>query len=303
MTTEMVEAALRILSADRPKGFFLFVEECVADKAGHRSDAAATVLGILELDRAVAAAYRFYQKHRGETLLIVTADHETGGLQWLLGYDWLEKIRAADRRDGERSPVARLASVHASIAKTVKDLDEQLTPEQRARLRWRYRQFQFSPEFERALEEGRGTLGKLGQKWDSVLSYLVARNTGAYYSGGAHSLAPVPLFAVGVGAERFNGHLDNADVGRTLFRLAGRQDFRSVRPTGPETYVSRPPRATPRATPRPTPRAAAARRQTPSTTYDRYTQENEDEESQPSATSRRTTSSRSRTSDLQGEDD
>jgi len=299
MVTEMVEAGLRILSADRPKGFFLFAEECMADKAGHKTDAAAMVMGILELDRAVAAAYRFYQKHRGETLLIVTADHETGGLQWVLGYDWEEKVRAADRRAGERSPVARLASVHASIAQTVKGLDEQLTPEQRAMLRWRYRQFQFAPELERALDEGRRSLGKLGQKWDSVLTYLVARNTGAYYSGTAHSLAPVPLFAVGVGAERFNGHLDNTDVGRTLFRLAGRQDFRNVRPAGPETYVSRPPRATPRSTPRPT----ASRSRTSGAAYGGYALENADEDSRLSTPSKRMTSSRSRTSDAQNEDD
>jgi alkaline phosphatase len=238
MTSEMTEAALRILSADRPKGFFLFVEECVPDKAGHKSDAAAMVLGVLELDRAVAAAYRFYRRHPAETLLMVTADHETGGMQWVMGYDWEEKIRAAERREGERSPVARLASVHASIGKAVAGLQENLTLEQRARLRWRYREFQFDPPIAQALEEGRATLGKMGEKWDSVLTFLVARNTGAYYSGGQHSSTAVPLFAIGVGAERFSGHLNNTDVGQTLFRLAGRQDFRATTTSAPAT-VSR----------------------------------------------------------------
>jgi len=233
MTSEMTEAALRILSADRPNGFFLFVEECLPDKAGHKSDAAATVCGILELDRTVATAYRFYRKHPQETLLIVTADHETGGLQWLMGYPWLDKVRAAERREGEKDPVARLASVHASIAKAVAGLQEKLTPEERARLRWRYRQFRFDANVAEALEKGRGTLGKLGEKWETVLTHLVARNTGAYYTTGQHNLAAVPLFAIGVGAERFSGHLDNAETGRILFRLAGRQDFRIVRTTKP----------------------------------------------------------------------
>jgi len=244
MTSEMTEAALRVLSADRPKGFFLFIEECLADKAGHRNDAAAMVRGILELDRAVAAAYRFYRRHPRETLLIVTSDHETGGLQWLMGYDWVAKIRAADRREGERSPVARLASVQASITKAVAGLQEQLTPDERARLRWRYRQFQFDPPFAQAVEEGRKTLGKLGDKWDNVLSFVVARNTGAYYTVTGHSLAPVPLLAIGVGAERFGGHLDNTDIGQTMFRLAGRQDFgtRVTTATAPalaESYSSK----------------------------------------------------------------
>jgi len=233
MTSDMTEAALRILSADRPKGLFLFVEECVPDKAGHKNDAAAMVLSILEFDRAVAAAYRFYRRHRGETLLLVTSDHECGGLQWVMGYEWEEKIRAAERREGERSPVARLASVHASIEKAVAGLQEKLTPEERARLRWRYRDFQFDSRIVQALEEGRATLGKMGDKWENILTFLVARNTGAYYTGGQHSLAPVPLFAIGVGAERFGGHLDNTDIGLALFRLAGRQDFRTPATSAP----------------------------------------------------------------------
>jgi len=225
LVSEMTEAALRILSAGRPKGFFLFVEECVPDKAGHKNDAAAMLRGVLELDRAVEVAYRFYRKHAGETLLIVTADHECGGLQWVEGFDWEGKIVAATRHPGETHPLARLRSVHASIARAVEGLKEQLTPEQQARLRWRYRRFDFPPKVARAVKEGRTTLGKMGDKWESILTYLVSYNTGAYYTVGAHSLAPVPFFSIGVGSERFVGHLDNDEVGRAIFRLAGRQDF------------------------------------------------------------------------------
>jgi alkaline phosphatase len=226
-TSEMAEAALRVLSAGQPKGFFLFVEECVPDKAGHKNDAAATLLGVLELDRVVRSTYQFYRKHPGETLLLVTADHECGGLQWLYGVDWLQQTREAKRHDGERDPLARLGTVRASIQRAVAGLDKQLTAEQRARLRWRYRCFDLDPEVERALRDGRQTLGELGKGWDRVLAYEVARNTGAFYTGGSHSLVPVPLFAIGVGAERFQGHVNNCEVGRILFRLAGRQDFRN----------------------------------------------------------------------------
>lgn len=226
LTSDMTEAALRILSAGRPKGFFLFVEECVPDKGGHGNDAAAVVQGVLELDRAVAAVYRFYRKHRGETLIVVTSDHETGGLQWLYNFGWQKKVRDSMRRDGEVDPVVRLASVRASINKAVAGLEEKLTPEQRARLRWRYRQFDFNDDLARAMKDGRRTLGRLGDTWKRVVMHLVATNTGAYYTQGTHSYAAVPLFAIGVGAERFRGHIDNAEVGRTLLRLAGRQDFR-----------------------------------------------------------------------------
>jgi alkaline phosphatase len=226
-TSEMTDAALRVLSAGRSNGFFLFVEECVPDKAGHKNDAVATLLGVLEFDRVVARAYQFYRKHPGETLVLVTADHECGGLQWLYGVDWLREARNARRHQDEPDPLARLGTIRASISRAVAGLDKQLTEEQRARLRWRYRQFDFDPDVEQAMDDGRQTLGELGRSWDRVLAYEVARNTGAFYTGGSHSLAPVPFFALGVGAERFEGHLNNCEVGRILFRLAGRQDFRS----------------------------------------------------------------------------
>jgi alkaline phosphatase len=225
-TSEMTDAALRVLSAGRPDGFFLFAEECVPDKAGHKNDAVATLLGVLEFDRVVYAAYQFYRKHPGETLILVTADHECGGLQWLYGVDWLKEARDAKRHQGESDPLARLGTIRVSIARAVAGLDKQLTAEQRARLRWRYRQFDFDPDVEQAMNDGRQTLGELGRSWDRVLAYEVARNTGAFYTVGSHSLAPVPFFAIGVGAERFQGHLNNCEVGRILFRLAGRQDFR-----------------------------------------------------------------------------
>jgi alkaline phosphatase len=76
---QMTAAALAILDRD-PNGFFLMVEGSQPDWREHENDSLAAVAAeVLDLDRAVAVALD-YCARRPETLVIVTADHETGGL-------------------------------------------------------------------------------------------------------------------------------------------------------------------------------------------------------------------------------
>ena len=70
--------ALQLLRKNK-KGFFLMVECPLPDHGGHSHDSSAIVDGIRQLDRAVKAALEFAQKDK-HTLVLVTADHETGGL-------------------------------------------------------------------------------------------------------------------------------------------------------------------------------------------------------------------------------
>jgi alkaline phosphatase len=74
---EMTEAALEVLEKSE-EGFFLMVEGGRIDHAGHHNDAGTMLQEILDLDEAVGVAMRFQSRHP-ETLLIVTADHATGG--------------------------------------------------------------------------------------------------------------------------------------------------------------------------------------------------------------------------------
>jgi alkaline phosphatase len=65
---------------DNPKGFFLMVEGGKIDWACHANDAATVIGSILAFDQAVKAAVTFAQTHPEDTLIVVTADHECGGL-------------------------------------------------------------------------------------------------------------------------------------------------------------------------------------------------------------------------------
>ena len=76
---EMTTKAIEILSADED-GFFLMVEGACIDKHSHDNDMDNMVLAASEFDKAVAAALAFAEKD-GETLVVVTADHGTGGMK------------------------------------------------------------------------------------------------------------------------------------------------------------------------------------------------------------------------------
>jgi alkaline phosphatase len=78
---EMTTKSLSILSKNSA-GFFLMVEGGKIDHAGHANNKVDNVLETIEFDEAVAVAKEFAEQHKN-TLLIVTADHETGGLQIL----------------------------------------------------------------------------------------------------------------------------------------------------------------------------------------------------------------------------
>lgn len=76
---EMTSAALTRL-APAPDGFFLMVEGARIDHAGHANDAAASIHDMLAFDEAVGVALAFVEKNP-DTLLVVTSDHGTGGMQ------------------------------------------------------------------------------------------------------------------------------------------------------------------------------------------------------------------------------
>lgn len=75
---ELTRAAIRLLSGHE-EGFFLMVEEAAIDRMGHYNNGRLAIKAVHELDRAVALA-KNYAEADGETLMIVTADHECGGL-------------------------------------------------------------------------------------------------------------------------------------------------------------------------------------------------------------------------------
>lgn len=77
---QVVESAIDFLYKPNDKGFFMMCEGGKIDWAAHDNDMAGVITETMDMDEAIKVAFKFYKKHPKETLIIVTADHETGGL-------------------------------------------------------------------------------------------------------------------------------------------------------------------------------------------------------------------------------
>lgn len=77
--SQMTEKAIELLDADSENGFFLMVEGAHIDKKAHDQNEKGSAEALEEFDNAVELALSFAEKD-GHTLVIVTADHETGGV-------------------------------------------------------------------------------------------------------------------------------------------------------------------------------------------------------------------------------
>lgn len=87
--SELTVEAIDLLSQDED-GFFLMVEGAHIDKRSHSQDAVEAMIAVLEFDKVVSAALDFAEED-GNTLVIVTADHETGSVTEMRdgSYKWM----------------------------------------------------------------------------------------------------------------------------------------------------------------------------------------------------------------------
>ncbi|MBL7115837.1 MAG: alkaline phosphatase [Kiritimatiellae bacterium] len=200
------------------KGFFMMVEGGRIDWAGHANDIAPCVREVIDFDRAVAVAVAFYRKHPKDTLVVVTADHETGGLR-------LEpESKANDLRpmkaqsssrlifEGELQKFAIAAgsweAVLAEVQKRFRFGD--LSPKEISHLRAAYA----------ALVPSDGER-KRAPSIARVCTDLVAERAGMRWTTGGHSGVSVPTTAIGVGAAAFGGEYDNTDIPKRILAAMG----------------------------------------------------------------------------------
>ncbi|MFH1378516.1 MAG: alkaline phosphatase, partial [Planctomycetota bacterium] len=98
---------MAISALDTPDGFFIMVEGGKIDWANHSNDALTSIYEVLEFDAAVAAAVAFYQTRPAETLVVVTSDHETGGLTLSPSKTYEDSsIALLDKQRGSRPAIA-----------------------------------------------------------------------------------------------------------------------------------------------------------------------------------------------------
>lgn len=217
---EMTQRALEVLGKN-PKGFFLMVEGGLIDIAGHYWDAAALVKEVVAFDTAVKVALEFAQRD-GQTLVIVTADHATGGLRIAEPLDLrtLGKIRASAARIARRitPDMSNLREVLAELA-GLTDLTDTEIQAIRAP-----QGAHVGGKVHKALESvlGRGAWeiaallsDRAGVSWYPF--HIHGRSEKTY----GHEGTPVPVYAFGPSAEQARGLLDNTDIARIIRRAFG----------------------------------------------------------------------------------
>ena len=220
---QIVQTAIPFLAARYDK-FFMMVEGGMIDYASHGNDAATAFGEVIAMDQALRVAYDFYLSHPDETLIVVTADHETGGLAlgnsdytlnlqllqhqhcsaWILS----DKISALFK-----AQKPKWGAVKQVLVESLGLYDKvEVTPEEDAALQKAYKKA--------ASHKGNDmkTMYKDINEIGALAVKMLNSKSKIGWTTNAHSAHAVPIFAVGVGAERFSGWHDNSDIAKLLLQ-------------------------------------------------------------------------------------
>jgi alkaline phosphatase len=201
----MTHRAIDLLDDD-PNGFFLMVEGSRIDHAAHGHDLAAHLREILEFDRAFAVAIEF-AKSNGNTLVVSTSDHETGGMS--LG----RNIDGRARYAWAPEVIDRVSATQATFVQMAKNrgiepcelLEERLglTCSEKDRL---------------AIQEADTT-----NVWalPTAVGDVITKAAGVGWTSGGHTAVDVNLYAFGPGSSTFRGHHDNTAIGNKIAEVMG----------------------------------------------------------------------------------
>lgn len=227
---DMTRACLNHLLKQKPERFFMMVEGGAIDHACHANDAATAIGDVLAFDESLAIAYDFYLRHPDETLILVTADHETGGMaigNTAHGYTADLKYLPYQRVSKDRFNERLQAMLRSRRAYRWEDMREMLatdfgfwravpvTEEETARL-----ESLFNDTFANTATPDQKTMYANFKAFAVETFRILDTHTGMGWTTVHHTANPVPVMAVGVGSELFSGMNDNIDLPAKLRKIA-----------------------------------------------------------------------------------
>ena len=215
---QIVNTAIPFL-ATRHEKFFMMVEGGMIDYACHGDDAATAFGEVWDMDEAMRVAYAFYLAHPDETLIVVTADHETGGLA-LGNSDYTLHL---DQLQNQKCSAWVLSDAFTQLFKENKKPSwEQVQALYRENLGF-WENVEISKEEEEELKalykaacKGKTkntktmykTINKLGDAGIALLN----KKAHVGWTTHAHSAHAVPIFSIGPNAQLFSGWHDNTEI-------------------------------------------------------------------------------------------
>ena len=233
---DFTDAGIRYLEARYgKKGFFFMIEGGKIDYAGHGNDAATCFQEVNDMAQSVDLALTFLARYPKETLIVITADHETGGL--MLGSGRYEMHPE------------RLAKQHACVDELTNMFRAQFFPADKPfkTPSWEAVKAFFTEQLGLwgEVEVNERTEGELKEIYDRTFGKGGDRNlteenlyssnfrivadvvraldraAGYQWSFGSHSGSPVGLYVTGACAEEFNTVKDNTEIAPLIAKLAG----------------------------------------------------------------------------------
>lgn len=230
--TDVTLADITSLAIDvlhNPKGFFLMVEGGKIDFACHDNDAATTIGEMIAFSDAIAVALDFYVKYPNETLIVITSDHETGGMSLgnkankyesnitllvnqknsLLEFDVIVKdFMTKHINPPSFNKVLEFLAFELGIGTD----ENQLSPESLDRLKTAYDQ---SVESEN--RKTNGGFNPISVAGIQVLNQMA----GIGWTTTSHTGSHVPVYAIGSGQQLFSGQMDNTDIPKRIAKVMG----------------------------------------------------------------------------------
>ncbi|MBN3523133.1 alkaline phosphatase [Paenibacillus apiarius] len=200
---DMTSKAIESLAAN-PKGFTMMIEGGRIDHAGHANDLGSMIQETLDFDAAVKVALAFAKKD-GNTSVVITADHETGGFS--LSRDNIYELNV-DAWDKQKIS-SELLGPQLAKATTTDEVKELIK---------KYTGFTDVTEEEaQYIMEGDGSSYKQEGAFNQVMAkrYLVG------WSGHGHSAVDVGVWAYGPISQLVKGQVDNTDIAKSMAEVAG----------------------------------------------------------------------------------
>ncbi len=216
---EMTKKALEILSKN-PNGFFLMVEGGRIDHACHAHDAKSEIMDTIAFDNAVKVALDF-QKEHPDTIIIVTADHETGGMSIGRGTEYYSNISALKNIDASIEFMSKEILKNPSkenannLIKTHWHTD--LSGDEKNLL---FKYSLTSKVNDSNLLKNYPRINHYVYCWAGfALSKIESDRSRIGWTSFAHTAVPVPVYSKGPGEEVFGGFYDNTDISKKIEKI------------------------------------------------------------------------------------
>ena len=227
---DITRSAINFLSKDLSKGFFLMVEGGKIDWACHSNDAATAFHEVADMDEAVKVAYEFYSQHPDETLIVVTADHETGGFVLGTGAYKLN-LQVLKNQKVSESGFTRILNElrkkynnNVSWEKVQQALKENFGFWDKVKLNEKQEE-RLLAKYNNTFKGKEAKLEKSEYAQDEPLAAEAKRIIDEIalvgWTSGGHSAGYVPVFAIGAGAYLFQGRIDNREIPIKIAKAAG----------------------------------------------------------------------------------